>query len=144
MPIGILTTFLFASPYPVEIAVVVLAPLFGIPFALAFFLAGGIVAYIGGWLVDRAHWEDQVKEIAIPELSLGDADLDGVAAMLEDGFWAKVKRALRYAAGFFKKVFVYLVVGSAFGALIYGFLPEDLVVEVRRRGQPSLPSPSPP
>ena len=41
VPIGILTTFLFASPYPVEMAVIVLAPLFGVPFAVAFFVAGG-------------------------------------------------------------------------------------------------------
>ena len=129
VPIGILTTFLFASPYPVEIAVVVLGPLFGIAFAVAFFVAGGVIAYAGGLLVDRLKWGDQIKDIA-PQPSVEGVDLEAIELLLEDRFLDKVKRAWWYALGFFRKVAVYRVGGSAFGALIYGFLPEDLVVRL--------------
>lgn len=128
VPVGILTTFLFASPYPVEIAIVVLGPLFGIAFAIAFFVAGGVVAYVGGWLADQAGWDDQIKSIALPVPYEESIALDEVTLMLDDGFLTKVKRAWQYAIVFFKKVTLYIIVGSAFGALIYGFLPEDLVV----------------
>ncbi len=142
VPIGILTTFLFASPYPVEIAVVVLGPLFGVAFAVAFFVAGGVVAYVSGLFAERAKWDDQIKPILAPAPSIEGVDLDGVELMLQDRFVDKAKRAWRYAVGFFRKVALYLIVGSAFGALIYGFLPEDLVV--RFAGGASLqPFPSP-
>jgi uncharacterized membrane protein YraQ (UPF0718 family) len=129
VPVGILTTFLFASPYPVEIAILVLGPLFGWVFAIAFFVAGGVIAYVAGLLVDRAGWDDQVKEIAAPPVSVDDIDLDGITLMIDDGFWAKMKRAWHYAVDFFKGVAVYIVVGSAVGALIYGFLPENFIVQ---------------
>lgn len=128
VPIGILTTFLFASPYPVEIAILVLGPLFGVVFAIAFFVAGGVIAYVSGLLVERAHWDDQVKTIATPPPSLAEADIEGISLMIEDGFLPKVKRAWLYAIGFFRQVALYIIGGSAIGALIYGFLPEDLIV----------------
>ena len=128
VPIGILTTFLFASPYPVEIAIIVLGPLFGVVFALAFFVAGGVIAYVSGVLVERAGWDDQVKDVAVAVPSLEELDLDGISLEGEDNFLAKAKRAWRYALGFFKGVVLYIVGGSVVGALIYGFLPEQFIV----------------
>lgn len=51
IPIGVMTTFLYASPYPVEIAIPILVPLFGAPVAIAFLAVGGIMAIAGGSLV---------------------------------------------------------------------------------------------
>src|SRR5450830_1187161 len=69
IPIGIMTTFLYASPYPVEIALPILAPLFGLPVALAFLIVGGIMAIFGGLLVQRFKWQDQVKVELVNEAS---------------------------------------------------------------------------
>ena len=62
IPIGIMTTFLYASPYPVEIALPILAPLFGVPTAAAFMIAGGAIALTMGVVVERLGWQRQVKE----------------------------------------------------------------------------------
>jgi hypothetical protein len=128
VPIGTLTAFLFASPYPVDVAAVVLAPLFGVEFAVAFFIAGGVVAYVSGMFADAAKWDDQIKPVKAPPLSVEGMDLDGITLLDQDGFKAKARRAWLYAVGFFKGVAGYVIGGSALGALIYGFLPEDLVV----------------
>jgi len=128
VPIGILTTFLFASPYPVEIAILVLGPLFGVVFALVFFIAGGVIAYVSGVLVERAGWDDQIKQVSVAVPALDELDLDWITLEGEDGFLPKAKRAWRYALGFFKGVALYIVGGSLVGAFIYGFLPEEFIV----------------
>jgi len=71
---------------------------------------------------------DQVRTTGLP-----DPALEGIGDLtlgLDGGFPAKARRAWRYAVDFLKRLAVYIVAGSAFGALIYGFLPEDLVVSV--------------
>jgi uncharacterized membrane protein YraQ (UPF0718 family) len=128
IPIGILTAFLFASPYPVEIAAPVLAPLFGVPFAVIFLLAGGAVALASGIAVNKLGWQDQVKPTTGSGL-IFDID-DGLdLPLLETGFKQKARRAWHYTLGFAKKLSIYIVISSAIGAAIYGFLPEDLILQ---------------
>jgi uncharacterized membrane protein YraQ (UPF0718 family) len=62
IPIGILTAFLFASPYPVEVGMIVLGPVFGWTFAVAFIATGAIIAVVGGLLLQRFNWQNQIKD----------------------------------------------------------------------------------
>lgn len=131
IPIGIMTTFLYASPYPVEIAIPILAPLFGLPVALAFLVVGGIMALAGGSLVQKLGWQDQVK------IDMGDSSgtaqsasntLDLPMIDIDESFKAKCKRAWDYTIGFAKKLLLIIVISSAVGALIYGFIPEEFIL----------------
>ncbi len=132
IPIGIMTTFLYASPYPVEIAIPILAPLFGLPVALAFLVVGGIMALAGGSLVQKLGWQDQVK------IDMGDSSgtaqsasntLDLPMIDIDESFKAKCKRAWDYTIGFAKKLLLIIVISSAVGALIYGFIPEEFILK---------------
>lgn len=132
IPLGVMTTFLYASPYPIEIAIPILAPLFGMPVALAFLLIGGIIAIIGGLIVQKIHWQNQIK------IDTGNINLFPVDTMtdesssiiaIDDSFKAKCKRAWDYTIGFTKKLLLIIIVSSAIGALIYGFIPEDFILK---------------
>jgi len=129
IPIGVLTAFLFASPYPVEMAIPILAPLFGIPSALAFLIAGVSVAFVSGTLVDRLSWDDQVKDefVSAPLEEPGAIDLPQV--MMKDSFGAKAGRAWLYTLDFARKLLPIILVSSAIGALIYGFIPEQVILK---------------
>ncbi|MBT4319618.1 permease [Candidatus Bathyarchaeota archaeon] len=132
LPIGILTTFLIASPYPIEVALLILAPMFGYKFGLAFALAGTIIALMAGYFVHTQKWDDQVREeatlFAIPtgpvEASCGCDDAEEVLA---DSFIVKTKRAAIYSFDFLKKLFLFVVLGAGVGAVIHGSLPETLL-----------------
>ncbi|MBT5642668.1 permease [Candidatus Bathyarchaeota archaeon] len=132
LPIGILTTFLIASPYPIEVALLILAPMFGYKFGLAFALAGTIIALMAGYFVHTQKWDDQVREeatlFAIPtgpvEASCGCDDAEEVLA---DSFIVKTKRAAIYSFDFLKKLFLFVVLGAGIGAVIHGYLPETLL-----------------
>jgi len=130
IPVGVMTTFLLSSPYPVEIALPILAPLFGLPSALAFLLAGGGLAIVCGVLAQRAGWQSQVKvqieSDPAPELEL---ELDLPQLELDTSFWARARRAWDYTLGFARKLLLLIVVSSAIGSLIYGVIPEAFILK---------------
>jgi len=132
IPIGIMTTFLYASPYPVEIAIPILAPLFGLPVALAFLFVGGIMALVGGFLVQKLGWQEQVKinmedNSGTSQSASNTFDLPMID--IDESFKAKCKRAWDYTIGFAKKLLLIIVISSAVGALIYGFIPEEFILK---------------
>ncbi len=128
IPMGMMTTFLYASPYPVEIFPI-LAPLFGLPPALAFVIAGGAIAVASGALVQRLGWQSQIKVGSSPIPTPGPSDEDGIAGiMIEDTFRDKAGRAWQYTLGFARRLLLIIVASSAVGSLIYGFVPEEFVL----------------
>ncbi len=133
IPVGIMTTFLCSSPYPVEIALPILAPLFGLPSALTFLAAGGGLAVISGVLVQRVGWQSEVKvdgglgPAPVATLPMGgDDDLPLIA--LDTSFRARAGRAWQYTLGFARKLLLIIIISSAVGALIYGFIPEEFIL----------------
>lgn len=129
IPIAVMTTFLYSSPYPIEIAIPILAPLFGVPAALAFLISGGVLALIGGVLVQRLGWQNQVKIEASSTGVMG-ASAGGSLPLiqLDDSFKAKAARAWDYTIGFARKLLLIIIASSAVGALIYGLIPEEIII----------------
>lgn len=129
IPIGVMTSFLYASPYPVEIAIPILAPLFGMPVAISFLAVGGVMAVAGGSLVQSLGWQNQVKIETVSGPTL-DLPVGGAVPLiqLDESFRAKVKRAWDYTIGFARKLLLIIIASSAVGALIYGFIPEDFIL----------------
>lgn len=129
IPIGVMTTFLYASPYPVEIAIPILTPLFGVPSAAGFFLAGGAIALVGGFAAQKLGWQTQIRIADGPAV----ADLPAAGGMpiiqIDDSFKAKASRAWFYTLGFARKLLLIIIISSAIGALIYGFIPEEWILK---------------
>jgi len=48
---------------------------------------------------------------------------------IDDSFTARCKRAWDYTIGFAKKLLLIIVISSAAGALIYGFIPEEFILK---------------
>jgi uncharacterized protein len=132
IPIGVMTTFLYASPYPVEIAIPILAPLFGVPVATAFLVVGGLMALAGGLLVKRLNWQDQVK-VEIENNSQPTAETTSESMLpvvtIDESFKGKCIRAWDYTIGFARKLLLIIIISSAIGALIYGFIPEEFILK---------------
>lgn len=130
IPIGVMTTFLCSSPYPVEIALPILAPLFGVPSALTFLIAGGGLALLSGLLAQRLGWQNQVKIDDGPAPTPDPANESEIGILtIEDTFRDKASRAWQYTLGFARSLLLIIVISSAIGSLIYGFIPEDFILK---------------
>jgi uncharacterized membrane protein YraQ (UPF0718 family) len=127
-PFGPTMTFLFASPLLDPVVLALLAFVIGLKGA-ALYAVVIFVASIGmGVLLARLGLESDVKEAAYRS-----KDEDGCCSVGLIPVW---RRAWNEAWGFFVPVLPYLLVGSAIGALVYGFIPTQWVASVAGADQP--------
>ena len=127
-PFGPTMTFLFASPLLDPVVLGLLAFVIGLKGA-ALYAIVTFVASIGmGVLLARLGLESDVK--AAVYRSKGE---DGCYSV---GLLPVWRRAWSGAWGFFVPVLPYLLVGTAIGALVYGFIPTEWVVSVAGPDQP--------
>ena len=129
LPLGVTFSFLISSPMVDLGSLVLLMSIFGGKVAIVYVVLGVVLVVIGGTLIEKLHFENQVedfirnaKSIEIPQEEL------------------KVKDRMKYSAdqvaGTFKKVFPYILVGVGIGAFIHNWIPEDLVVRFLGNGNP--------
>ena len=120
LPLGVTFSFLISSPMVDLGSLVLLMSIFGTKVAVAYVVLGLIVAVAGGTLIERLHMEEQV-EAFIRNANAVDIESPTLAQ----------KERLLYArdqmVSTFKKVFPYILLGVAIGALIHNWIPESWV-----------------
>jgi uncharacterized protein len=127
-PFGPTMTFLFASPLLDPVVLVLLTFVIGFKGA-ALYAVVTFVSSIGmGVLLARLGLESDVKEAAYRSKDEDDCCSVGLIPV-----W---RRAWSEAWGFFVAVLPYLLLGTAIGALVYGFIPTEWVASVAGEDQP--------
>ena len=122
IPLGVTFSFLIASPMINEVAVVILAGILGWKLAALYVLAGLAVAYLGGivmeWFKPEKWVEDYVWKIQMGEMQAPEAD-------------KSLKGRHRYAISevkeILRRIWKWVLIGIAVGALFHGFVPESWV-----------------
>ena len=124
VPLGVTFAFLVASPMVNEVAIVLLWGLGGPQLTIAYMVAGLTVAVFAGLLIGRLglerYVEDYVWKIRAGSVVINDKPT------LED----RVRDAWRSTRDIVGRVWPYVMVGIGIGALIHGFVPTELVVQV--------------
>ena len=124
IPLGVTFSFLIASPMINEVAVVILIGILGWKLALLYVLAGLIVAWFGGiimqWFkperwVESYVWKIQMGETKLPE---PDSSLKG-----------RHRFAIAEVKEIVGRIWKWVLIGIGIGALFHGFVPESWVSE---------------
>lgn len=120
LPLGVTSSFLISSPMVDLGSLVLLMSIFGARVAIAYVLLGLLVAVAGGTLIEKMHLEQEV-EAFIRNASAVDIESPSLTQ----------RERLRYAreqtTSTFRKVFPYILVGVAIGALIHNWIPQSWV-----------------
>jgi len=128
VPLGVTFSFLIAAPMINEVAVVMLFGLFGWQVAALYITTGLIIAIVAGFVIGRLHLEhwvaDWVYEIRMGQTTLEETELSW------DG---RVRYALQAVRDIVGRVWPYVVVGIAVGAVIHGYVPEDFMAGIMGR-----------
>lgn len=127
VPLGATFSFLIAAPMVNEVALVLLAGLFGWRVA-ALYAGTGLAIAIGvGWMIGRARLERHVEPwvFDVPATDAGLTQAAGWRYRLAAG-----RDAVRDIVG---RVWPFVVGGIAVGAGIHGFVPEDLLAPLLGR-----------
>jgi uncharacterized protein len=127
---GTVMSFVIASPLMDPLVFILLGTFMGWEVAIGFFVLTSVFAVISGVLFDKLGWADQVKHVRLK----GDGHLRNEE--LPTGFKKRLNASFLKAWGDFKGVFIYMIIGVAIGAAIYGYMPTDLLAKVAGPGNP--------
>ncbi len=123
IPLGITFAFLISSPLVNEASLYLFPAMFGIKFTLLYNFLGITVAILGGMLIQKLKMEKYI----LPEL----LNFNSAATFELETEKLSKKELVRFfwVDGFAitKKIFPYMVLGVAIGALIHGFVPTSFV-----------------
>jgi uncharacterized membrane protein YraQ (UPF0718 family) len=122
VPFGPVMSFVVASPILNPIVLSMLIALIGIKAGVIYAAVTFIAAVAFGSMLEKLGFSKQVKNVIVRGGSEESIDLHT--------FPDKLKNALKSAFNDFKSIFLYLLVGVAIGAVIKGFIPENLISTV--------------
>ena len=123
LPIGVTFSFLISSPMVDLGSLILLMSIFGWKIAFAYVLVGLLIAIIGGKMIEKLKMEDQVadfithaKHVKVASSTLTRKE--------------RIEYAKEQVMETLKKVFPYILVGVAIGALIHNIIPEQFIVKM--------------
>lgn len=129
LPIGVTFSFLISSPMVDLGSLVLLMSIFGGKVALAYVIIGLVIAVIGGTIIEKLHMEKYVEDFV---KNASQVDIESPTLTKKDRLiYAKeqVKTTL-------KKVFPYILIGVAIGALIHNWIPESWIENILGSNNP--------
>ena len=127
--IGPILTFVLVSPLLNPIIVGMVWTLMGGKACLIYFFACFFSAMAGGWLMKLFHAERYVRRFAEPGTNCCSGE-EASEPVVPATFRDKLKKAFSDAYGDLQRVLIYLIIGTAIGALIYGYIPQEWIVSL--------------
>lgn len=129
LPLGVMFSFLISSPMVDLGSLVLLMSIFGSKIAVAYVLLGLLIAISGGTVIERLRLDNQIESFI---RQCRAADMYSEALTLH-GRLQYAKDQVIFTA---KKVFPYVLIGVAVGAVIHNWLPERWIISFLGDGNP--------
>lgn len=129
LPLGVTFSFLISSPMVDIASIILIMSIFGPHVALIYTVVGLIIAVAGGSIIQHLGMDDQVADFVRGEA----VDTEQAEAMTKR---ERVSYALEQTGQTFRKVFPFILVGVAVGALIHNWIPQDIIEAVLGDGNP--------
>lgn len=124
VPFGTVMSFVIASPLMDPLVFTLLVAFMGWKVAIGFLILTSAFSLIFGVLLEKIGWADQVKHVRIK------GDGHDLNKDIPIRFKGRLKTSFLKSLGDFKAVLIYMVIGVAIGAAIYGYMPTDLLAKV--------------
>jgi uncharacterized membrane protein YraQ (UPF0718 family) len=129
VPLGVTLSFLIAAPMINEVAVVLLLGMFGIRIAAIYVLTGLVIAVLSGLIIGKLPLEGYIEDW-VHTVKLGENQLTQIKRTWPDRVemgWIAVKEIVG-------KVWPFVLGGIAIGALIHGYVPQNMMASIMTRG----------
>lgn len=125
IPLGVTFSFLIAAPMVNEVALVLLFGLVGWQVALTYLAFGLSIAVIAGWVMGRLRLEGWLQDW-VRDIQAGSTQIPDDALTMPDRY----RQGIVSVREIFGKVWTWIILGIALGALIHGYVPEDIMVRI--------------
>ncbi len=122
IPIGVTFSFLIAAPMINEVALVLLAGLFGWKVAVIYVVTGLTIAILSGWLIGKFKMEKYVADWVYKVKSSHEDEIEEKITFQE-----RIQKGYESVKEIVGKIWVYIIIGIAIGAGAHGYVPEDFL-----------------
>ncbi|MCH4153836.1 MAG: permease [Mageeibacillus sp.] len=124
LPLGVTFSFLISSPMVDLGSLILLMSIFGIKTAIVYVILGLIVAVAGGTIIERLKMDDQVADFI--RASKIKVNVNSPKLRIKDRLIYSKDQVISTL----KKVFPYILIGVAIGAVIHNWIPQEWVQTV--------------
>ena len=124
LPLGVTFSFLISSPMVDLGSLILLMSIFGIKTAIVYVIMGLIVAVAGGTIIERLKMDDQVADFI--RASKIKVNVNSPKLRIKDRLIYSKDQVISTL----KKVFPYILIGVAIGAVIHNWIPQEWVQTV--------------
>ena len=122
VPFGPVISFVVASPILNPIVLSMMVALLGLKAGIIYAVVSFVAAVVFGLILEKLGFGKQVKNVIVTGGQQEKATLIS--------FKDKLIHALGSAVNDYRAVFKYLVIGVAIGAIIKGFIPQNLIIGI--------------
>ncbi len=129
LPLGVTFSFLISSPMVDLGSLVLLTGIFGWKVAVIYVLVGLVIAVAGGTAIEKLHMEPYVESFIF---TTGSVDIEAPELTKKE----RLCYAKEQMLATFKKVFPYILIGVAIGAVIHNWIPQVWVEKVLGSNNP--------
>ena len=123
LPLGVIFSFLISSPMVDLGSLILLMSVFGSKVAVVYVIMGIAIAIVGGLFIEKLHMEEYVEEFI---RNAKGVEIEGPELTISD----RLAYAKEQVVNTLKKVFPYILVGVAIGAVIHNWIPEEWIQNV--------------
>ncbi len=120
LPIGVTFSFLISSPLVDLASIILLASIFNWKIAIAYVIAGIILAVAAGTVISKSNLEGYVEQFVYGD-GLIDVEQENMTARDRVEF---AKAQVRDIVG---RVWMYILIGVGIGAVIHNWIPESII-----------------
>jgi hypothetical protein len=129
VPLGVTFSFLISAPMVNEIALGLLYGLLGWKVAGLYLATGLSIAIAAGWVIGRLKLENHIEEW-VRQITAGEGPAESVGLSWRERVaagWEAVKEILG-------RVWLFVILGIAVGAVIHGYVPEGFMARIMGKG----------
>ena len=125
LPLGVTFSFLISSPMVDLGSLVLLTSIFGWKIAVSYVIVGLVIAVLGGTIIEKLHLENQVADFI-----RNAKNINTVLPSDELSQKERFKSALDSVLKTLKKVFPYILIGVAIGAVVHNWIPQKWIENI--------------
>jgi len=129
IPLGVTFSFLIAAPLINEVALILLAGLFGWKVAVIYALTGFTIAVLAGYVLEKLKLQRYVAEW-VYKVKSNQPSLVEEKLTLND----RLQAGLESVKEIVGRIWIYVVIGIAVGAGAHGYVPDDYLAKVLGEG----------
>lgn len=125
LPLGVTFSFLISSPMVDLGSLVLLTSIFGWKIAVSYVIVGLVIAVLGGTIIEKLHMENQVADFIRNAKNINTV-LPSDELSQKERFMSALDSVLQTL----KKVFPYILIGVAIGAVVHNWIPQKWIENI--------------